>query len=361
MKKSLRISTLLLIMVMLMCGCSANSKPEVQSGSQSGSQPKASAPSSSAAGKAGAGTEEDYPKNPITLVVPFSAGGSIDTLCRTLGPFMGKELDTNFVIEDMPGAGSQVGLTYLVQTAKADGYTLSEVSEPHMSFSIAVQKAPYTVDDFAFLGMIQVDPVAMIVKQESQWNTMGELIDYIKQNPGKVAIGCTQMSGPQVVMLYMQQSMDLDFTIVPYEGGGEGRAALIGDHIDAYFGFVQANYSMNDIGKCLAIGSDQRSQLWPDAPTIAEAVPDDFGFADIAVQMASYRTIAVPAAFKEQYPERFEKLAQALETVFNNTEYQAECEKTGQLEIMEWHDSAEATEMVHQSFELLSGMAHYFE
>ena len=69
----------------------------------------------------------------------------------------------------------------------------------------------------------------------------------------------------------------------------------------------------------------------------------------------------MPAAFKEQYPERFEKLAQALETVFNNTEYQAECEKTGQLEIMEWHDSAEATEMVHQSFELLSGMAHYFE
>ena len=59
--------------------------------------------------------------------------------------------------------------------------------------------------------------------------------------------------------------------------------------------------------------------------------------------------------------QTFEKLAQALETVFNNTEYQAECEKTGQLEIMEWHDSAEATEMVHQSFELLSGMAHYFE
>lgn len=230
-----------------------------------------------------------------------------------------------------------------------------------MSFSIAVQKAPYTVDDFAYLGMIQVDPVAMIVKQESQWDTMSGLIDYIRENPGKVAIGCTQMSGPQVVMLYMQQNMGLEFTIVPYEGGGEGRAALIGDHIDAYFGFVQANYSMNDIGKCLAIGSDQRSELWPDSPTIAEAIPEDAGFAEIAEQMASYRTIAAPAAFREQYPERFDRLAQALETVFNNPQYQAECAKTGQLEIMEWHDSAETAEMVHASYELLSSMAHYFE
>lgn len=357
MKKSLKATALLLTMVILLCGCKADSQPAAQAGSN----PAAAVETSSTPGSTAAGTAEDYPKNPITLVVPFSAGGSIDTLCRTLGPFMGKELGTNFVVEDMPGAGSQVGLTYLVQTSKPDGYTLSEVSEPHMSFSIAVQKAPYTVDDFAFLGMIQVDPVAMIVKQESQWNTMGELIDYIKANPGKVAIGCTQMSGPQVVMLYMQQSMGMDFTIVPYEGGGEGRAALIGDHIDAYFGFVQANYSMNDIGKCLAIGSDQQSELWPDAPTVAEAVPDDAGFADIAGQMASYRTIAVPAELKEQYPERFEKLALALENVFNNPDYQAECAKTGQLEIMEWHDSEETTEMVHQSFELLSGMAHYFE
>lgn len=113
MKKSLSIGTLFLTAAMLLCACKANA----QSTPQADTSAPASAAVETAAADAGTGAGDDYPKNPVTLVVPFSAGGAIDTLCRTLGPFMGNELGTNFVIEDMPGAGSQVGLSYLVQTA----------------------------------------------------------------------------------------------------------------------------------------------------------------------------------------------------------------------------------------------------
>lgn len=357
MKKIAKLGALVLAVIMLLCGCGTTAAPAAAPAAPAAEAPAAEAP----AAEVPAAPADDWPKDPITLIVPFSAGGSIDTLCRTLGPYLTKELGVDVVVEDMPGAGSQVGLTYLADTASKDGYTISEVSEPHLSFSINVQKAGYTTDDFAYFGMIQVDPCAIIVKNESKFTTMLELIDYIKANPGEIAIGCTQMSGPQVIMLYMQKELGLDFTIVPYEGGGEGRAALIGDHIDVYFGMVQANYSMNDIGRCLAVCAPERSALWPDAPTLAEILPEETELADIAFMMASYRTIAAPAEFKAQYPERFDKLAAALEKIFNDPAYQEDCKTTGQYEIMEWHNADETTEMLKSSFELLSEMAQYFE
>ena len=314
-----------------------------------------------ALGSVSLAADDNYPSKPITLVCPFSAGGSIDTLCRTLAPFLADALGTSVAVEDMPGAGSMIGLNYMVTVADKEGYTISEISEPHMSFTIGTQDATYTADSFCYLGMIQVDPCLLMVLNESKFETLQDMITYIEEHPGEVAIGCTQASGPQVVMYAMQKQLGLDFTIVTYSGGGEGRAALVGNHIDAYFAFAQASYSFIDVCRGLAIGADERSPLWPDCPTFEEALEDGSELNSIAKSMAAYRSIALPAEFAEKYPERYKLLCETLDSIFHSEEYQEACKTSGQLEIMEWHDPAETLDMLHASFDLMTNYFDYFK
>lgn len=302
---------------------------------------------------------DNYPERPIKLIVPFSAGGGSDRLCRTLAPYLGKELGVEVVVENQPGAGSQVGLTNLMN-AKADGYTLSQANQPHTSFTIAVQNAPYKIDDFAWLNFHHIDPIAVNVLNDKPWKDLKELFDYIKEHPGEISIGCTQMSGPHVTMLYFQKEYGLDFTIVPYPGGGAGRAALVGGHIDVYFGNAFANYPLQDQSRCLGIGWDERSKLWPNAPTFHELFNDP-KLDEFVKPMATFRGLVFSKEFKEKYPERWNKFVEAYNKAYHSEGHMKDSDKIGQTPIMHWTGPEEAEKLAKQADKIVQEYAHYFK
>lgn len=302
---------------------------------------------------------ESYPERPVKLIVPFSAGGGSDRMSRTLAPYLSEELGVNIVVENRPGAGSQVGLTFLLNS-KPDGYIFSQANQPHTSFTITTQDAPYDIDDFVWMNFHHIDPVAVNVLNEKPWKDLQELFDYIKQHPGEIAIGCTQASGPNVTLLYLQEKYGLDFIIVPYPGGGAGRTALVGGHIDVYFANAFANVSLKDSSRCLGIGWDERSEIWPEAPTFQELFNDDELTAFVK-PMASFRGFVFPKAFKEMYPDRWELLIQAYKNAYYSEGHMKDSDKIGQTPIMHWIGPEEAEKLALKTHNIVKEYSKYFK
>jgi len=302
---------------------------------------------------------ESYPERPIKMIVPFDAGGGTDTMCRTLAPYLSEALGVEVVIENRGGAGTQIGLSALLN-AKPDGYTFGEASQPHASFSIAMQDAPYEIDDFAWMNFNHIDPVCVNVMNDKPWDDLKELFDYIKENPGEVAMGVTQMSGNHMTAVYLRNKFDLDFIIVPYSGGGPGRAALVGGHIDVFWANALSNYSLRDQSKCLAVGWDSRSELWPEAPTFDELFNDP-ELNEFVKPMASFRAIVFPEEFKENFPERWEIFYNAYKEAYNSPGYRETCDKTGQTSVLSWTGPEEAEKLAKQTDIVISTYSDLLE
>ena len=304
------------------------------------------------------GVSSAYPTGPIRFIVPFAAGGGSDVLVRTLAPHLARELGVSIVVENMEGAGTQIGLTALLHAA-ADGYTVITANQPHTAFTITVQGASYQHSDFAWVNVQQIDPIAFSVMPDKPWHSVQELFDHIKANPGQIAIGATQMSGPQVFLYYLQEELGLDFIIVPYSGGGEGRAALLGGHVDAYVGNTFADFSLRDQVRGIGVGSRERSSLWPDTPSILEATGNE-ALTEVAGSLASVRGVLFSRQFKENHPDRFQIFLDAYYRAFHSAEHMVDAERTGQIPIMLWTGPEEAERITSGTAESVAPFAHLF-
>lgn len=348
MSKSMRnlLALLLVFVVIGLIGCSSDTSSE--NGAEAGDEDTGE--ESADEGSLEGSDDISYPEDTMTLVVPFNAGGGADTAARQFAPYMEEELGVTFNVENRPGAGTQVANNSLL-TGDNEGYELLNLHQPHMSFTIHNQGAEYSLDDFAMVNFHVVDPGAMSVLTESEFETISDLVDKIKENPGEIAIGTVQSSGPHVLLYWMQENMDLDFIIVPYDGGAPGRTALLGEEIDAYFGYAVGNLVMKDQTKTIGVSWSEPHSTWPDAPTFS----DNLGLE--VPNVASYRGIAFPKEFKEQYPERFDKFAETYETAFNNEEFQTEYENTG----LNFSTPEEAEEMLKEVDELIAEYGHLLQ
>src|SRR5262245_34395351 len=154
-----------------------------------------SAAALSLAGAALSGTRsraaETWPARPLTIVVPFDVGGSVDRLARGLANFLPRQLGQPVTVVDRPGAGGQIGTTWLLQQPD-DGYTLM-VSPviPYIGVNILVTKSRYTLDDFAFVNAQWMDFQVLAVPKDSPYQTAVELIEAIKAKPGTLKAGVT--------------------------------------------------------------------------------------------------------------------------------------------------------------------------
>jgi len=303
---------------------------------------------------------EAYPDRPITWIVPFSAGGGADLMARTMAPYLSKELGVDLVVENRGGAGTQIGLQALLNS-KPDGYTMAQISQPHASFAIALQDAPFTVDDFAWVNFNHDDPVIVNTLKDKPWgDNLKDVIDYIKEHPGEIAMGVTQMSGNHMTAVYLAKKFDLDVIIVPYEGGGPGRAALIGGHVDLYWANALSNYAIADQSIALAVGGSKRNMLWPDTPTFDELFGDEEMNTFVGA-MASLRGVAFPKEFKEDYPLRWVLFMNAFKRAFDSPGYKEDCEKTGQTPVLSWTGHDKAEEIAKQTDEAIKSYVGLLE
>jgi tripartite-type tricarboxylate transporter receptor subunit TctC len=217
-----------------------------------------------------------YPSRPARIVVPFAAGGSTDIIARLIGQWLSERLGQQFVIENRPGAGSNIG-TEVVVNAPPDGYTLLLVGA-----SSAINATLYEKLSFNFLrdiapvsGIISI-PFIMAVNPSFPAKTVSEFIAYARANPGKVnmASGGNGTAGHLSGELFKMMA-GINMVHVPYRGEAPALTDMLGGQVQAMFGTMPASIEYVRAGKLrpLAVTSARRSELLPDLPTVGDFVP----------------------------------------------------------------------------------------
>jgi tripartite-type tricarboxylate transporter receptor subunit TctC len=217
-----------------------------------------------------------YPTRPVRLIVPFGPAGATDITARLIGQWLSERLGQQFVIENRPGAGGNIG-TEAVIRAPADGYTLLMVGG-----YIAINATLYEKLDFDFIrdiapvAGIMVAPNVMVVNPSVPAKTVPELIAYAKANPRKLNMASPGVgTTPHVAGELFKMMAGVDMVHVPYRGGGPALTDLLGGQVQVMFVTTVSSigYIKADRLRALAVTTATRLDVLPDIPTVAEFVP----------------------------------------------------------------------------------------
>ena len=216
-----------------------------------------------------------FPTKAITIIVPFSAGGTTDILARVLGQFISKDLGQPVIIDNRAGAGGNIG-TQLVARAAPDGHTIlmGTVGTHAINQSLYPKLAFDPIKDFAPLTRVALVPNLLVANPAQPFKTVKELTAYAKANPGKVTFGSSG-SGTSIHLSgeLFKQMAGVDIQHVAYKGSAPAVNDLLGNHIAIMFDNMPSAIGHVKAGKLrpLAVTTAQRSPALPDVPTIAEA------------------------------------------------------------------------------------------
>ena len=220
-------------------------------------------------------TAQDYPTRPITLVVPYAAGGGNDVLARTVAEKMSQTLGQQIVIENRGGAGGSIA-TRQVARAAPDGYTLVIGG----TGTLAVNPTLYSNvgydprKDFAPVGLIATGALIILVHPSVPANTVQDLIALAKREPGKLNYASAGVgSGIHLGAELFAQMAGIKLTHIPYKGTGPALNDLLGGHVSMYFSSIPPAVSLVREGKvrAIAVTGATRSKVFPDLPTAAES------------------------------------------------------------------------------------------
>jgi len=217
-----------------------------------------------------------YPTRPVRIVVPAAAGGALDIIARLMGQWLSERMSQPFVIENRPGAGTNIG-TEAVVRSPPDGYTLLLLGSPNAINATLYEKLNFNfIRDIAPVAGFLRYPNAMVVHPSFPANSVSEFIAYARANPGKItmASGGIGTAGHISGALFKIMT-DIKMTHVPYRGGGPAINDLLGGQVQVYFSTIPSVIEHIRAGtlRLLAVTTDIRLAILPDTPTIAEFVP----------------------------------------------------------------------------------------
>ena len=218
---------------------------------------------------------QSYPNKPVKLLVGFPAGGGLDVLARIVGQRVSEQWGQPIIIENKPGAGSNIAGDIAAKSAP-DGYTLLHTNIALMSINPAL----YSKMSFApmkdLTPVIQLVnlPLAVMVRADSPFNSMKDLVDYARANPEKLNFGSGGNGGvPHLALELLNSSYGVKITHVPYKGSADAVKDLLGGPIDLMCDAISVGLSQIKAGKlkALAVTTDIRHPALPDTPTTTEA------------------------------------------------------------------------------------------
>lgn len=316
-KKSLILVSLLLIVSLMAMGCtgSGNKEPEKQ------------APA--------------FPQKEVSLIVPFAAGGGTDAVARALANAAEEYLGQPVVVVNKTGGSGAVGMTEGAN-AKADGYTVTMITREIVSLPL-MGLAQISADDFDLLANINQDPAMILVEKDSKYQTIQDLIEDAKANPGQVKLAST--AKPNFYVLAIELNQGVKFNQIPYNGAAEAIPATLGGHVE--FTVTNPGEAAGQIEagqlRPLAVMSSERLESFPDVPTMIESGYD--------VTSGTWRGLAVPKGTPEDVVET---LSNAFKQATEDADF-VEFMKNAKLEIY-YLDAAEYQEFIAQDTELMTGI-----
>ena len=299
---------------------------------------------------------DNYPTRPVEAVVGFGTGGSADRMTRIMSNYLSQELGVPVRVTNRPGAGTQIAANYIINTPD-DGYHIfSSTFAPYLTNTILAGNASYSVDDFSYINFQWFDQDLVAVNKDSGFNSLAEVLETIKNEPGKVRASVVQGSAGHLMARILLEAYDIPqnhLNLVTYNSGGEARTAVAGGQVDLVLISAQGSESIREFLIPLAIVSDERVEQW-DVPTINEALqPLNI---EVPVLQGSMRGFAVTAEFERRHPERFNKLVQAMQNALAKKELQDELRshEIGGL----WVGPEKSTKMMKENFETFQKYAH---
>ncbi|MBO1113297.1 tripartite tricarboxylate transporter substrate binding protein [Bordetella petrii] len=284
-----------------------------------------------ALGAAAAHAADTYPDRPITLVVPFAAGGGADVIARLLATKLPAQLGGQSVIVDnKPGASGNIGAGQVAR-APADGYTfLLTNSTLTINASLDMHGTPDVRKELAPVSLLVIAPVALGVNAVMPAKTVPELVDYIQKNNGKLSYSSCGNGTPQhFTGEFIKQAAKLDMVHVPYKGCAPAVNDGLGNQVPILFSTIPNLAPHAETGKLrmLGVASAKRVSFMPDLPAIAETKP--FGTLDISVWFGVFGPQGLPAAVKNKFEAAVTATMAdpAVQKAFRDRYY--EIEKTG--------------------------------
>ncbi|MCX7223737.1 MAG: tripartite tricarboxylate transporter substrate binding protein [Burkholderiales bacterium] len=229
----------------------------------------------------GVHAQQNFPNQPIRIVVGYAAGGTTDILARSLGEQMGKILGQTIIVDNKPGAASNIGAAYVAQS-KPDGYTLYMATVASHGINPALYKGKLTFDpikDFAPISLVASIPLALVTSVKLPVKTLAEFVDYARKNPGKLNYASSGNGSPgHLAAAMFNDAMKLDIVHIPFKGGALANTSVIAGDTQLTFATLPGVLPHVQAGKLnvLAVTTATRSKEIPNTPTIAEAakLPD---------------------------------------------------------------------------------------
>jgi tripartite-type tricarboxylate transporter receptor subunit TctC len=217
-----------------------------------------------------------YPTRPVRIIVPFAAAGAFDIMARLIGQWLSERLGQPFVIENRPGAGTNIG-TETVVKAPPDGYTLLLAGTPNAINATLYEKLNFNfIRDIASVAGISRAPLVMAVHPSVPAKTVPEFIAYAKANPGKISMASAGIGAPSHVSGELFKMMaGVNVVHVPYRGAGPALGDLLAGQVQVGFPSMPSSIEYVRAGKlrALAVTSATRSDALPDIPTVGEFLP----------------------------------------------------------------------------------------
>ncbi|RKT32705.1 tripartite-type tricarboxylate transporter receptor subunit TctC [Roseovarius halotolerans] len=264
---------------------------------------------------AGPAAAQDYPDRPLMMMVSYGAGGATDFQARIVTMTSGNEdaLGQPIAIVNKPGAGGRVGWNWLATQADADGYTIGAYNVPHFIAQSIKGGVEYSADSFEPIANWGADPAVFVVGADSEFDTMEDVVNWAKENPGKMTFsGAGLFVGHHIAALQLENAAGVKLAYIPNNQGGAGamKAVIAGEVMGGVNNLSDA-FRAADAGniKILGVFDTERSDFLPDVPTMQEQ-----GY-DIDNASVNYRGIMVPKGTPQ---EVIDKLAETVPAMFQN-------------------------------------------
>lgn len=264
-----------------------------------------------------------YPTRPVTIVVPFTAGGATDVSARLIASLLTKQLGQTFVVENRTGASGMIGMN-VVARAAPDGYTLGWGGNSPMSVAPHLSKTPMydPMTAFAPVSLAAISSWIMTVRPQLPVNSVAELVALAKSQPGKLTFASSgNGSAPHLIGELFKSSAGVDMLHVPFKGEVDGFNAMMGGQVDMMMGSTSAASALVKSGrlKGLAVTTPKRDPAVPELPTVTEAGAPDLTFEIFFGMLAPAGTPAPVVA----------KLAEAMKIAVADPSYRDTMAKAG--------------------------------
>ncbi len=263
----------------------------------------------------------DWPSRPVTIVVPYAAGGNSDFIARVTADRLSKAFGQSFVVENRAGASGIIAAEYVAHRP-GDEYTLLLGTITQISMAPFIAKIHYDpIKDFVPIVDLGGNPYVVVVRADRPFNTLADLVDYAKLNPGKLTVGHAGVGSTTHLSaaLFLNRA-GIKATMVPYKGGFPALTDVMGGVTDTYFGNVSEILPYRDGKrvKFLGVSSEKRIKQLPNVPAISETYP---GFV-----LQTWDGLLGPAGLSA---EVVDKLASETTKILSSPDFQAKLEDAG--------------------------------